>query len=233
MSASFLPLINPFFIYFSFYWQTAVDQKEKKNCVIIRSECSFVIMSKTFFLYIVILEFNFFFRKKYRKVEGTKKQDYEHAGLCEVQPYTHHSWYLEQFSQLITGAMKDGECSNAFKMILKNNAHPPSNLKGNSLVISTHPQGYTHSAAYQSIVYNGSRIIQLAQGLLMILEIKEDNTFSVPPSLLPLGAMFLFNQVAVEPQVLQAKSLVCYCLWLFINLRSAVWQINRESDSAV
>lgn len=33
----------------------------------------------------------------------------------------------------------------------------------------------------------------------MILEIKEDNTFSVLPSLLPLGAMFLFNQVAVKP----------------------------------
>lgn len=83
-------------------------------------------------------------------------------------------------------------------MILKDTSHSPSSLKGNTLVIHTLPQGCTHSTAYQSIAYNASRIIQLAQGPLMILEIKEDNAFSVPPSLTPLGALFILDRVAVK-----------------------------------
>lgn len=32
----------------------------------------------------------------------------------------------------------------------------------------------------------------------MIMEIKEDNAFSVPPSLTPLGALFILDRVAVK-----------------------------------
>lgn len=84
--------------------------------------------------------------------------------------------------------------SDAFTVTLKT---PSCNGKGNSLCLSLslqHPQGCTHSTAYQSISNDASRIIQLAQGPLMILKIKEDNA-SLP--LLPLGAVFLLDQVAV------------------------------------
>lgn len=83
--------------------------------------------------------------------------------------------------------------SSAYIMTLRNTAHSLSNLKSNSLVIHTHPQGCTYSTAHQSIAYNVSRIIQLAQGPLMILKIKEDNAFTVPPSLPPLGVVALFD----------------------------------------
>lgn len=213
------------FFLFSFYWQCVQWQGIRKLCVIIRSECSFFIMSKTlgkhfsshcqFFVLLPLICFGKFYQSKDRMQKKRKKKKSSLSALGLVRcNHTHFSWYLEQFSQLISGAVKERDCSNAFMMILKNTAHSPSNLKGNSLVISTHPQGCTHSTAYQSIVYNGSRIIQLAQGPLMVLKIKEDNTFSVPPSLLPLGAMFLFDQVAVT---LSPPSIIIRVL-LFINI---------------
>lgn len=48
---------------------------------------------------------------------------------------------------------------------------------------------------------NVSRIIQVAQGPVMNLKIKEDNVFLVPPPLLLLGALFPF-----WPSVCQVKA---------------------------